>query len=191
MMRRSRPDHSYHREMRAVNGLTLIEVLVATLLLALVAAGLVPLLATGQQTWDAARRQEEMVFNARIALDSLVSTIRAGQTLQVISPTDIKLTYFFGDGTTIPTEEYILDPTSNELQYRWNADAPAPFAGPFRSMSEVCFDASNTSISCSCVVVSATCPTAVISIQVSLVAMDPEGQVPDVTVTSRVFVQYP
>ncbi len=165
-------------------GLTLIEVLVATLLLALVLGGLVPLLATGQQTWDATRRSEEMVFNARLALDSLVKTIRAGQSFQTISPTDIKLTYFFGDGTTIPTEEYILDPTTHELQYRWNTDAPQPFAGPFRSMSVVCFDATNTTIVCTTV-------GSVRSVQISLVAMDPDGVLPDMTVTSRVFVQYP
>ncbi len=170
--------------MHSEGGLTFIEVLVATLLLAVVVGGLVPLFAIGQQTWDAARRQEEMVFNARFALDSLLSTIRAGQSFQTISPTDIRLTYFFGDGTTIPTEEYILDTTTNELQYRWNLDAPAPFAGPFRSMSVACFDANNLAISCTTV-------ASVRSLQVSLVAMDQDGVVPDLTVTSRVFVQYP
>ncbi len=170
--------------MHAARGMTLIEVLVATLLLALVVGALVPLLTVGQQTWDATRRREEMVHNARHALDSLVSTMRAAQTLYTFSPTDIRLAYFFGDGTTVLTEEYSLDTTTNELQYRKNADAFQPFAGPFRSMSVICFDATSTAIACSSV-------SSVRSVQVSLVAMDPEGQVSDWTVTSRAFVQAP
>jgi len=173
-----------HRLIGGDCGLMLIDVLWATLLLALVLSGVVPLLATAQQTWDTTRRGEEMLFNARLALNSLISTIRAGQSFQTISPTDIKLTYFFGDGTTIPTEEYILDPITNELQYRWNTDAPQPFAGPFRSMSVACFDATNTTIACTSV-------SSVRSVQIALVAMDPDGVLPDMTVTSRVFVQYP
>ncbi len=184
MTRRSPHTHRCGNVIRGDRGLTLIEVLWATLLLALVVVALVPLLAIGQQTWVQTRGREEMVFNARLALDSLVSTIRAAQSLQVISAADIRLTYFFGDNSTIPTEEYILDTTTNELQYRRNTDAPAPFAGPFRSMSVVCFDATNATIACSSV-------ASVKSVQVSLVAMDPQGVVPDMTVTARAFVQYP
>ncbi len=87
----------------------------------------------------------------------------------------------FGD---IVTVEYQLNSATHELQYRWTPDALQPFAGPFRSMSVTCFDATNATISCSSV-------ASVRSVQVSLVAMDPEGQAPDITVTSRAFVQYP
>ncbi len=87
----------------------------------------------------------------------------------------------FGD---IVTVEYQLNSATNELQYRWAPDTLQPFAGPFRSMSVTCFDATNTTISCSSI-------ASVRSVQVSLVAMDPEGQAPDITVTARAFVQYP
>lgn len=181
MIRRSRHIHRCLR--RAEVGLTLVEVAVAGLLLAVVVGALIPLLSIGQQTWFQSRGTEEIEFNARFALDSLVSTIRAAQSLQVISPTDIRLTYFFGDGTT-QLEEYILDTTTNELQYRRNTDSPAPFAGPFRSMSVVCFDNTNATTACTTV-------ASVRSVQISLVAMDPQGVVPDMNFTARTFVQYP
>ncbi len=62
-------------------------------------------------------------------------------------------------------------------------ETPAPFAGPLRSMNVVCFDNTNASIACSSV-------GSVRSVQISLVAMDPQGVVPDMTVTARTFVQY-
>lgn len=182
MIRRSLPTR---RDLPSADGgMTLIEVLVTTFLLAIVVGALIPLLSIGQQTWVQSRGSEEIEFNARFALNSLVSTIRAAQTLQVISPTDIRLTYFFGDGTSTPTEEYTLNTVTNELQYRWNTDPPAPFAGPFRSMSVVCFDNTNATVSCST-------PSSVRSVQIALVAMDPQGIVPDMTVTARAFLQYP
>ncbi len=184
MIRRSPHDHSSHGFVRVARGLTLIEVLVATLLLALVIVALIPLLAVGQQTWDQTRLREEMVHNARRALDSQLSTMRAAQSFAVISATDIRFTYFFGDDVTNTTVEYQLDGTTNELQFRRVPDAFQPFAGPFRSMSVVCYDANNATIACSTV-------GSVRSVQVALVAMDPQGQVPDLTVTSRVFIQTP
>ncbi len=87
----------------------------------------------------------------------------------------------FGD---IVTVEYQLNSATHELQYRWAPDALQPFAGPFRSMSVTCFDATDAAISCGSV-------ANVRSVQVSLVAMDSEGQAPDITVTARAFVQYP
>lgn len=170
--------------MRGARGSTFLEVLVVTSLLALVVGALVPLLTAGQQTWDEGRRRQEMTQNARIALDELVHQMRAAQSFVVVSSTNIRFAFFFGDGTTTPTVEFQLNAATNELEYRWNADAFQPLAGPFRSMSVLCFDATNASIACTSVASTS-------SVQVSLVAMDPDGQIPDVTVTSRAFRQTP
>ena len=63
-------------------------------------------------------------------------------------------------------------------------DPLQPLAGPFRSLGVACFDGSGASISCSPV-------TSVRQVQVSLVAMDPTGAIPDVTVTEQVAVRTP
>lgn len=164
--------------------MTLIEVLVVTSLLALVVGGLLPLLTAGQQTWEHVTPRSDMVQNARIALDGLIHQLRAAQSFLVINSTNIRFSYFFGDNASIPTIEYQLNGATNELEYRQDPDAFQPFAGPFRSMSVVCFDAGGASIACTSV-------ASVRSVQVSLVAMDPQGKVADITVTARAFRQVP
>ena len=163
--------------------MTLMEVLVVTSLLALVVGALVPLLTAGQQTWQHAHRRQDMVQNARIAFDHLIHALRAAESFTTITSTNIAFSYFFGDGTT-PTVGYQLNGTTNELEYRRGLDAFQPLAGPFRSMSVECFDAAGASIACTPV-------ASVRSVQVSLVVMDPQGKVPDITVTSRAFQQVP
>ncbi len=170
--------------MKNVRGLTLVEVLVVFALLALVVGGLLPLLTAGANTWDHAHRRQEMVQNARRALDQLTHHLRAAQTFFVINSTNIRFSYFFGDAASTPTVEFQLNGTTNELEYRWDPDAFQPLAGPFRSMSVTCFDASGGSIACTSV-------ASVRSVQVALVAMDPQGIVPDITVTARAFRQVP
>jgi prepilin-type N-terminal cleavage/methylation domain-containing protein len=170
--------------MRGARGMTLIEVLVVTSLLALVVGGLLPMLTAGQQTWEHAHRRQDMVQNARSALDHLIHTLRAAQSFVVISSTNIRFSYFFGDGAATPTIEYQLNGATNELEYRQDPDAFQPLAGPFRSMSVQCFDGSGATIACTSV-------TSVRSVEVSLVVMDPQGQIPDITVTSRAFRQVP
>ncbi len=163
--------------------MTFIEVLVATSLLALVVGALMPVLTVGQQTWRHAHRRTEMVQNARIGVDHLLDKLRAAQTFSVISSTNITFTYFFGDGASVLTADYRLN--GNELEWRY--DAPNPFrslAGPFRSMSVLCFDAAGAALACTSV-------ASVRSVQVSLVAMDPQGEVADITVTARAFRQVP
>lgn len=85
---------------------------------------------------------------------------------------------------TVMTVEYQLNAVTGELEYRRGTDPWQPLAGAFRSMSVTCFDAANASISC-------TPASSVRSVQVSLVAMDPQGVVSDITVTSRAYRQAP
>jgi len=141
------------------------------------------------------------VQNARISLDHLIRSLRAAQTFVVISDTAIRFSYFFGDGTLAPTNEYQFNAATNELEYRWDPDLFHPLGGPFRSMSVRCFDAAGVEI----VKVGGACPgpTSVRSVEVSLVACeaapsglcrplgDPQTQVPDITVTARAFQQIP
>ncbi|MGH2405216.1 MAG: hypothetical protein ACRDGN_12250 [bacterium] len=82
------------------------------------------------------------------------------------------------------TVEYQLNGATSELEYRMLPDAFQQLAGPFRSMSVQCFDNTGGSIGCGSA-------ASVRSVQVSLVAMDPEGIVPDITVTARAFRQVP
>ncbi|HYM92323.1 MAG TPA: hypothetical protein VEW91_11900, partial [bacterium] len=64
------------------------------------------------------------------------------------------------------------------------SDTLAALAGPFRSLSVSCFDATNASIACSPA-------TPVRAVRVTLVVMDPTGAVPDITLTDEAFRQRP
>lgn len=104
-------------------GLSFVEVLVTTLLLALVAAAHLPLLAGGQQGYEEASRRQEMIQNGRVALDRLLRELRAAETFQTLSATQIGFTLFWGDGTgALPTVEYAINPATNALEYRWRDD---------------------------------------------------------------------
>lgn len=169
--------------MRDARGMTFLEVLVVTSLLALVVGALMPVLTAGEQTWRHAHRRIEMVQNGRIAVDHMLDKLRAVQTFSVINSTNIGYTYFYGDNATIYTAEHRLN--GNELEWRY--DPANPFnrlAGPFRSMSVTCFDATGATIACTSV-------ASVRSVQVSLVVMDPSGEVADITVTARAYRQAP
>ncbi len=120
MMRRS--PHA-HRPPAADAGLTLVEVLVTILLLALVVGSLLPLLTSGQQGSDYVRRRQPMIQNARVALDKLVRELRAAESFRMIAPGHLQLTLFWGDGTGAgPTVEYSLNSATQNLDYRWSAD---------------------------------------------------------------------
>jgi hypothetical protein len=184
-MRRSLHARNGRLSLKEAAGTTLLEVLMVSLLLAMVVGGLMPLLTVGQLTWEHAQPRSDMVQNARIALDHMIRRLRAAQTFTTISATDIAFTYFFGDGSSIRTAQYqLIDDADDDLDYREGVGAFQPLAGPFRSMSVQCFDASGISITCA---VAAN----VRSVQVSLVVMDPQGKIPDLTVTSRAFRQVP
>lgn len=63
-------------------------------------------------------------------------------------------------------------------------DTPVALAGPFRSLTVACFDAVHASLPCS--------PASPVrAVQVSLVAMDPGGVVPDMTLTDTAYRQRP
>jgi len=64
------------------------------------------------------------------------------------------------------------------------ADALTPLAGPFRSLTVACFDATGASTSCSPA-------TAVKAVQVTLVVMDSSGSVPDLTLTGEALREAP
>ncbi|MDR7428018.1 MAG: hypothetical protein QN209_05315 [Armatimonadota bacterium] len=104
-------------------GLSLVEVLLAVLLLSLVVGGLLPLLGGAEGSYQETRRRQELVQNARVALDLLLRQVRAAESFRVISPGLIRLTLFWGDGSgAMPTVEYVLDGTGGELSYRWSND---------------------------------------------------------------------
>lgn len=84
----------------------------------------------------------------------------------------------------ILTVEYQLNAATNELEYRVLPDAFQRLAGPFRSLAVTCFDQAGAALDCASVAL-------VRSVQVQLVAMDPQGLVEDLTVTSRALRRAP
>lgn len=61
----------------AASGFTLLEVVVVLLLVSLVVAGVLPLLTTGEQGYGEVRRSQDMLGNARVALDQMTRDLRA------------------------------------------------------------------------------------------------------------------
>lgn len=101
-------------------GATLLEVLAASLLLALVVGGLLPLLSTGQLIAEETDPRQAMSRTARVALDRLLRELRAAESFRTLAPGVIRFTLFWGDGTgAAPTVEYSLNGATGELEYRW------------------------------------------------------------------------
>src|SRR5438270_13820780 len=80
-------------------GATLIEVLVTTLLLAMVVGALFPILTIGQQGSDYARRRQTMTQTGRVALDKLIRELRAAESFRTLASGSVVLTFNYGDGT--------------------------------------------------------------------------------------------
>jgi len=121
MMRRS---PRARRARPAEAGISYAEVLVTLLLLALVVGALLPLLTSGQQGYEYATRRQQMIQNARVALDQLVRQLRAAESFRSIGPTLLSFNLFWGDGSgAVPTVEYSIGGgAASTLQYRWSAN---------------------------------------------------------------------
>jgi hypothetical protein len=99
------------------------EVLVTVLLLAMVVGALLPLLTSGQQGFDYARRRETLIRNGRIALDKLIREMRAAESFRTLAPGQISFTLLWGDGTGAePTAQYTLNGVTRNLEYRCSAN---------------------------------------------------------------------
>ncbi|MBM3469770.1 MAG: hypothetical protein FJX73_03145 [Armatimonadetes bacterium] len=104
-------------------GATLTELLAVVAMLTLVIVALVPLLWTGQQTWNRVDRHTEVTQNARRALDKIVREVRAAGSFQVVGDSLIRLTMASGDGTgATPTVEYQLNAGTGNLEYRQSGE---------------------------------------------------------------------
>ncbi|HET9001061.1 MAG TPA: hypothetical protein VFP86_15585 [bacterium] len=104
-------------------GLALVEVLVTVLLMAMVVGALLPLLTSGQQGSDYARRRQVMIRNGRVALDRLIREMRAAESFRTLAPGQIGFTLSWGDGTGAePSVQYSLNTVTHNIEYRWSAN---------------------------------------------------------------------
>jgi len=104
-------------------GISLLEVLVTVLLLAMVVGGFLPLLTSGQQGYDYGRKRQAMIQTGRVALDKLIREMRAAESFRTLASGQIVFTLLWGDGTGAqPTVQYSLNGVTNNLEYRWSAD---------------------------------------------------------------------
>ncbi len=111
------------RRSPAAAGISYIEVLVTALLLSLVVGAMLPLLTQGQESYWELRQRQQMVQNARVALDKIVREFRAAESLRAVGPGLLRFTLYWGDGSgASPTVEYVLNNATGDLQYRWGAD---------------------------------------------------------------------
>src|SRR3972149_5399477 len=121
-MPRLRPVRRSSRAARA-GGFSYVEVLLTVLLLSLVVGGILPLLTGGEESYEELRRRQEMIQNARVALDKLLRELRVAESFRVLSPATSRFTLFWGDGSgASPPAEYALNGATGDLEYRWSAD---------------------------------------------------------------------
>lgn len=121
-MPRLRPVRRNSRAARA-GGFSYVEVLLTVLLLSLVVGGILPLLSGGEESYEELRRRQEMIQNARVALDKFLRELRVAESFRVLSPATIRFSLFWGDGSgASPTAEYVLNGATGDLEYRWSAD---------------------------------------------------------------------
>jgi prepilin-type N-terminal cleavage/methylation domain-containing protein len=167
-------------------GFTLLEVAVVALLLSLVAAGVMPLLVTGDQAYQEAWRRQEMLRNARVALDQIGREFQRASAVLQASGGVLRLQVVAEAGEE--TVEFVLQP-DGDLTYRLGAGPPQPLAGPFSGFQLRCFDAAGSEVLCST-------PASVRQVEVQLDAADPEpdpvrGALPALHVTARVARRVP
>jgi len=111
------------RGVASERGLSLIELLVTTLLLAMVVGAFLPLLTSGQQGYDYGRKRQAMSQTGRVALDKLIREMRAAESFRTLASGQIVFTLDWGDGTGAqPTVQYSLNGATHNLEYRWSAD---------------------------------------------------------------------
>src|SRR3989304_2800795 len=117
--------HPVRRSSRAAreSGFSYVEGLLTVLLLSLGVGGVLPLLTGGEESYQELRRRQEMIQNARVALDKFLRELRVAESFRVLSPATIRFTLFWGDGSgASPTAEYVLNGATGDLEYRWSAD---------------------------------------------------------------------
>ncbi len=104
-------------------GISLLEVLVTVLLLAMVVGAFLPLLTSGQQGYDYGRKRQAMIQTGRVALDKLIREMRAAESFRTLASGQIVFTLDWGDSTGAqPTVQYSLNGVTNNLEYRWSAN---------------------------------------------------------------------
>ncbi len=108
---------------RGERGVTLTELMAVAAILSLVLAALIPVLSLGGQTWGRVGRHADLLQNTRWGLDKFVRDMRAARSFQLITPSLLRFTMALGDGSgAIPTVEYQLNGTTNNLDTRTSAD---------------------------------------------------------------------
>ncbi|MCS7235194.1 MAG: hypothetical protein RMM30_04365 [Armatimonadota bacterium] len=162
------------------------ETAVVVLLLSLVVAGVVPLLALGEEAYQEAWRRQEMLRNTRVALDRLAADFaRASAVHQAASA---RLRFEVVTQTGPQTVEFALLP-DGDLTYRVGSSPAQPLAGPFAAVDVRCLDGAGVSVDCSDL-------PRVRQLELQLEAADPQpdpvrGPVPNLRVTTRVARRLP
>ena len=100
---------------RSAGGFTLLEAVVVLLLMSLVVAGVLPLLTTGEQVYGEVRRSQDMLRNARVAMDQMTRDLRAAVALREAGDGLLRL--------TLPrAEEHGKHALDRLVEYRLAAD---------------------------------------------------------------------
>lgn len=119
----------------------MLEATLALLLLSLLVAGLMPLVTLGDQAYQEGWRRQEMLRNARQALDQMMRDFQAATGLVHASAGVLR--FEVGTDTGVRTVEYALQP-NGDLTYRVDGGAAQPLAGPFESFRVTCYDEQGT-----------------------------------------------
>jgi type II secretory pathway pseudopilin PulG len=167
-------------------GFTLLEAALVLLVVSLLVAGVMPMFALGDEAYQEAWRRQEMLRNARVALDQLAADFaRASAVHQATSGT---LRFEVVTQTGLQAVEFTLQP-GGDLTYRVGNGPAQPLAGPFAALDVRCLDGAGVLVDCSDL-------PRVRQLELRLEAADPQpdpvrGPVPNLRVTTRLTRRLP
>ncbi len=155
------------------------------LVLGVVVAGVLPLVTAGDESYEEARRGQEMLRNVRVALGWMARDVRPSVAAEWdVSARALRLQV--ERGTSTERVEYALQ--GQDLVYRRGSEPPSVLGGPFSRFDVRCFDGHDNPVACS--------DPGTRQLELELEAVDPDtdpvrGPVDPLRVVSRVARRVP
>lgn len=157
---------------------TLIEVLFVSGLIAVVIAAVYPHFRVANMSWQAADRRMEVIQNARVGMDKMVTALRGARSFtSVTAPgvADGRIVFLDKNGNTVEFLKY-NDGSHDMLGYVSGGNT-STLAGPITSLTFTCYKSDG--------VTTTTVAAEIRSVEIALTVSDAEGAVAAKTMTSR------
>ncbi len=170
----------YRNNKRGLRGaLTIVEMVVALAIMAIIFATILPLFRNLQKNWDSNQTTSEMLQNGRVFIDHISRNLAKAVKITTVSNPSVTAGYIQFEAND-----------GNDLRYGVGdgyvefgaVGAGARLAGPASQLRFTCYDVNNFVVPC-------TEPNAVRFVQATAVFADPHGIIQDKTFTASVYIR--